>query len=151
MKKAILITTIIAGSLDISAAFIQSYFMYNVMPSGVLQFISSGILGSAAYSGGFGIIALGLLVHYLIALSCTACFFWLYPKWRIFNLSIWLNSVLIALITWVVTSQIIVPLSRIKHRNFDVHKAFIALTILVICIGIPIAYFAKKYYEQKDQ
>lgn len=150
MKKAILKTTLIAGTLDISAAFIQNYFVNDVIPSRVLQYIASGILGNAAYSGGMGTMAIGLLAHYMIAFSCTACFFWVYPKWRVFKQSILFNSVLIALIAWVITTQIIVPLSKIKQGGFDISKAFTEVIILIICIGLPIAWFAKKYYEQKE-
>ncbi|MEO6347883.1 MAG: hypothetical protein ABIO60_08230 [Aquaticitalea sp.] len=151
MKKAILITTLIAGTMDLSAACLQSYFMNGVMPSRVLKYIASGIFGNDAYNGGLGMMIWGLLVHYFIVFACTATFFWLYSKWHFLEKSILLNSILVALVAWIVTTQIIVPLSKVKKGNFDISHASIALAILIICIGFPIAYSAKQYYKQKEQ
>jgi hypothetical protein len=148
MTKTILITAFIAGTLDISAAFIQSYIMNGVMPSTVLMYIASGIFGEQAFSGGTGIMALGLLVHYLIALSCTACFFWFYPRVSFLRKSIVLNSIIIALVAWVVTTRIIIPLSRIQTGSFNLSRAFIAVLILIVCIGLPIAYNARRYFSR---
>ncbi|MEZ4803394.1 MAG: hypothetical protein R2797_11530 [Gelidibacter sp.] len=150
MKKSILITTLIAGTLDISAAFIQSYFVNNVMPSTVLQYIASGIYGSSTFSGGIGTMIVGLLVHYFIVFSCTICFFWLYPKIDFLRKSVLLNSILIALTAWIVTTRVIVPLSLIKQGDFVLHKALVALAILIICIGFPIAYQAKSYFRRTN-
>ncbi|HEX9828500.1 MAG TPA: hypothetical protein VGA80_18030 [Flavobacteriaceae bacterium] len=151
MKNHILKTALIAGTLDISAAFIKSYFVNDVLPSRVLQYIASGIFGSDAFSGGFGIMAIGLLVHYVIAFSCTTCFFWLYPKWGVFKKSMVLNSILIALVAWIVTTRIIVPLSKIKPGQFDISNALVAVAILIVCIGFPIAFSAKRHFGQKEQ
>ena len=145
-KKHILMTTLIAGTMDISAAFIQSYVLRDVMPSTVLRYIASGIFGTNAYSGGAGIMIFGLLVHFLIVFSCTVCFFWLYPKWQFLKKSVFLNGVLIALTAWVVTAQIIVPLSKIQRGGFNLTNALIAIAILIVCIGLPIAYGAKHYF-----
>ena len=147
MKKTILLTTLIAGSLDILAAFIQSYVLRDVMPTTVLKYIASGIFGSNAYSGGIDMIAMGLLIHYTIAFSCTACFFWLYPKWHFLKKSIIVNSILIALIAWIVPTQIAVPLSKIEQGTVDIYNAFKAMVILTICIGLPISYRAKHYFN----
>ena len=45
MKRTILITTLIAGTLDILAAFIRSYVTDGVPPSTVLKYIASGAFG----------------------------------------------------------------------------------------------------------
>jgi hypothetical protein len=147
MKNPILTTTVIAGTLDISAAFIHSYLVNGVMPSKVLQYIASGIFGSDAYTGGIGMVVFGLLAHYFIAFSYTVCFFWLYPKWNILKKSVVLNSIFIALVAWIVTTQIIVPLSSAKQGNFDISKALVAVAILIVCIGFPIAYNARRHFK----
>jgi hypothetical protein len=146
MTKTILRTALIAGTLDIAAACIHSYIMNGTMPSVVLKYIASGVFGNAAYSGAVGMIAFGLLVHYFIALACTASFFWLYPKWPFLWKSIVLNSILIGLVAWVVTTRIIIPLSRVQQGSFDLSRAFVAICILIVCIGFPIAYTSRKHF-----
>lgn len=149
MWKAILKTTLLAGSLDITAAFINAYISNKIMPGRVLQFIASGIFGKEAYSGGYGIMALGLLSHFLIAFACTFVFFGLYPRFQFLQKNMLLNSLLIALSAWAVTTCIIIPLSRIHPGTFNLHKSLIAIAILFICIGLPVSWFAKKYYTYK--
>ncbi|HSR17657.1 MAG TPA: hypothetical protein VLM39_06140, partial [Ignavibacteriaceae bacterium] len=46
-------TTFLAGTLDINAAFINSYLRSEVTPDIVLQYIASGLLGPDAFSGGW--------------------------------------------------------------------------------------------------
>jgi hypothetical protein len=57
--RVILIGGLIAGTLDILAAFIQSG-LRGVTPMRVLQAIASGLLGADSFQGGFATAALGL-------------------------------------------------------------------------------------------
>ena len=57
---------LIAGLLDISAAFIQYYSRTGRNPLAVLKFIASGVFGKAALTGGTEMILLGLVFHYII-------------------------------------------------------------------------------------
>ena len=59
------------------------------------------------------------------------------------------NAVLIAVVAWVVTNLIIIPLSKIPNHPFSFSKALIALIILIFSIGLPISYFAKKFYGRQ--
>ena len=66
---------LLAGTLDILTAI-----LYYVGPSTaravtLLQGIASGLLGAEAFSGGLATAALGLTLHYFIALIWTFVFF----------------------------------------------------------------------------
>jgi len=148
MYKQILKISAIAGSLDITAACIQAYLSGNVAPAMVLKYIASGIYGAKAFSGGFEFILLGLLVHFLIAFSCTVVFFLFYPKFKLLHKNIFLNSFIIAVVAWTVTTQIIIPFSRIHKGPFHLSKVVVAIAILYCCIGLPIAYFTERYYRK---
>ena len=151
MRRTIFITTLIAGTLDILAAFIRSYLTNGVMPSAVLTYIASGLFGAKAFDSGAEMLIAGLAVHYAIAFSCTVCFFGMYPQWSLLRKSIFLNSLLIALIAWLVTTQVIIPLSRATGGGFDFLAALVAIGILIICVGLPIAYAAKQYFNRKER
>jgi len=149
MKSIIFKIGLLAGILDILAACIQSYLMANVMPSTVLKYIASGVFGKSAFTGGFGMQVWGLLFHFVIAFACTASYFVLYPKITFLKKNWLVNAVLIALVAWVVTNLIIIPMSKIPNHPFSFSKALIALIILIFSIGLPISFFAKKFYDRQ--
>lgn len=148
MWKHIFKAALIAGCLDITAACIQAWLMKSIPPGTVLKYIASGVFGKDAFAGGTGYILFGLLFHFAIAFACTLVYFLVYPKLKLLHLSILLSSLLIAVIAWASTTQLIIPLSKIKPAPFDITKAITAITILFVCIGLPVSYFAKRYYKQ---
>ncbi|GAA4758199.1 MULTISPECIES: DUF1440 domain-containing protein [Flavobacterium] len=147
MWKLILKTTLIAGSLDITAASIQTYILKGLTPDIVLKFIASGIFGKTAYSGGIEYMLFGLLVHFFIVFMCVITYFYFYPKFPLLNKNILLSSFLVALTAWIVTTKIIIPLSEIQPSPFNLKKDVIAIAILFFCIGIPIALITKRFYS----
>ena len=149
MWKQILMATLLAGSLDITAACIQAYVTNGTTPDIILKYIASGVLGKDAFAGSYGVMIMGLLFHYFIAFACTFVFFLLYPKIKFLHGSIILNSLLIALVAWTITTRLIIPISKIQPGAFNIKKAFMAVAILFICIGLPISISAKKYYSQE--
>jgi hypothetical protein len=148
MRKQILITTLIAGCLDITGAFTQAYLSRSITPDVLLKYIASGLFGKDAFTGGFGMMIIGVLVHFVIVFACTVTFFLLYPKLKILGNSIIINSLLIALVAWAVTNLAIIPMSNITAAPINYSRAMIAFAILFICIGLPISISAKKFYNQ---
>lgn len=148
MWKSIFATTLFAGTLDILAACLNAYLSVNITPDKVLKYIASGVFGNAAFSGGTGMVLFGLLFHFIIAFACTAVFYWLYPKASFFKFSLTVNAVLIAIAAWLVTTKLVIPMSHITPPPFNLSKAFISIFILIVCIGIPIAYQSKRFYQE---
>jgi hypothetical protein len=116
----------------------------------LLKYIASGFFGKDAFSGGFGMMAIGLLVHFVIVFACTVSFFLLYPKLKFFHHNIIINSLLIALVAWAVTNLVIIPMSNITAAPFNFSRAVIGFAILFVCIGLPISIAAKKFYTQSN-
>lgn len=149
MWKAIFKTTLLAGTLDILAAFISAYLINKATPDRVLNYIASGAFGSKAFAGGYAMIIMGLIFHFIIAFSCVMIFFLLYPKLKFLWRSHILNSVLIAMVAWLVTHLLIMPLSNVPQSSETVGGIIRAVLILVLCVGLPVSWAAKKYYRQK--
>jgi len=147
MWKQIFKTTLIAGSLDIIAACTQAWLAKGTKPGIILKYIASAVFGKDAFAGGTGMILCGLLFHFMIAFACTLVYFLLYPKIKLLHWNIFFSSLLIAIIAWTVTTRLIIPLSQIKQPPFDLTKALIAVSILYVCIGLPVSYFAKRFYS----
>src|SRR5215813_7863394 len=77
--KNILLTWLVAGTLDLSGAIlVYSIIMQVVSVSRLLEGIASGIFGAAAFNGG-AMPFLGVLFHYTIALIWTIIYFTVYP------------------------------------------------------------------------
>src|SRR5262249_38898738 len=71
---AILLSGLIAGAMDITAAFVTAGTR-GATPGRVLQYIASGLLGPSSFQGGVTTMTLGLLLHFLIAFSATTVFY----------------------------------------------------------------------------
>ena|SRR6187551_3565579 len=149
MWRAILKTALVAGTCDIVAACIQSYVVNGTMPSRVLRYVASGVFGKSAFTGGDEMMAWGLLFHFIIAFSCTVCYFLLYPKIEILKRSWVTDAVLVGVVAWCVTNLIVVPMSNTPKFPFDIMKVPISLSILIVCIGLPIAYGADVYFKKR--
>jgi hypothetical protein len=152
MKKpnlAVIKAGLIVGTLDILSAFIYVFIKSgNPHIPGVLKFIASGIFGKQASSGGAGMMVTGLLLHYLIAFLFTFFFFRLYPRIKnVFRNKI-LLGVLYGIFVWAVMNLVIVPLSNVAHRDFNLVGAAINIGILIICIGLPLSFMAGAFYKK---
>jgi hypothetical protein len=104
-------------------------------PAIVLKYIARGVFGADAMKGGTGMMIWGLVFHYLIALGCTIAFFFLYPNVKIMRANKWITAFVFGILAWVVTTRVIVPLSRITQAPFNLSAALQAMLILVVMIG----------------
>ncbi|MGB8193843.1 MAG: hypothetical protein WCF67_18060 [Chitinophagaceae bacterium] len=147
--KTILLAGLVAGVLDITAATIQYYLVTHNNPTRMYQFIASGIFGKEAFAGGTSMAVVGLLFHFLIAMTFAAFFYLIYPKvYPLFK-----NKVVMGLVygifAWCVMNLVVVPMSKITPRPFRIVPAAIAMGILMLCIGLPIALIVHRHYARR--
>lgn len=147
--KYILLTGLLAGTLDISAAFINYMISSGAKnPVVVLNFIASGVFDKAAFSDGFFYPLSGLLFHFIIAYSFTTFFFLLYPKAKSFLKNKYLAGVIFGLFTWLVMNLIVLPLSNTPLLHRSAPQIILSVLFLVFFIGFPAAIIADKFYSQ---
>lgn len=133
---------LLVGTLDILAAFLHYFIKTNKDPLPVLKFIASGIFGKEAFTGGNSMYTWGLVFHFIIAIAFTFFFFWIYSifpslfKYRL------LTGIVYGLFIWAVMQFIVLPLSNAPKMAFRPLNAMLAAAILIICIGIPLAFLA---------
>jgi hypothetical protein len=73
------------GCIDMYAACIQAYVTNGTTPAITLKYITSGILGKNAFDGGYNIMAMGLLFHFIIyCFLFYGCFFYTTPQSKFF-------------------------------------------------------------------
>jgi hypothetical protein len=148
--RAILQAAFVAGTLDITAACTQAYLARGTTPVQLLQFVASGVWGQSAFTGGKQSAAAGLGLHYLIAYSWATLFFFIYPFLQKYLQNNVQNLILMAIIygafVWGVMNLVILPVSNIPQRPFNPVQAAIGAGILMLCIGLPIVWFARRFY-----
>lgn len=147
--KAILTTGFIAGTLDIVAACVNVYISSGTGALIVLQYIASVFLGKESYSMGLVSALLGLIVHYAISYCWTNLFFLLYPKLKFLSDNKVVVGLLYGVFVWLMMNLVILKLIGLGYRPFDLLQAAIGCGILMLCIGLPIAWGANTYYQYR--
>jgi len=145
----ILLAWIVAGTMDITAASIQYYTKTGKTPLIVLRYISSAVFGKEAMNGGTKMEIIGLLLHYLVALIWTLCFFIISPAFKLYKLNKVIVGLIYGIIVWTIMNVAVVPIAFSRPYHFDINKAWIACLILMVCIGLPISLIIGTYYQRR--
>lgn len=141
---------LLAGSLDILAAFIYFYIKRGISPIKILRGIASGAFGKEAFSGGWLMPLLGLIFHFIIAYSFTFLFFWVYPSIKLLSKNVILTAIGYSIFIYVVMNMGVLPLTRISLGPFQFKQALIDTAILTVVIGLPLSFFARQYYQGRN-
>jgi hypothetical protein len=145
---AILLTGLLAGTLDAAAAVVHYMIATGKNPIVIFPYIASGVFGKAAFSGNSIMIFWGFVFHYLIAFIFTIFFFLLYPRVKILAANIFITGLVYGLFAWLVMNLLVLPVSNIPKSTFDLKGAITGVIILMFCIGMPIALMAKNFYKR---
>ncbi|KAA2242755.1 hypothetical protein F0L74_09515 [Chitinophaga agrisoli] len=140
----VIITGLIAGSLDLVAAVLLFISRSKQNPSLLFRYITSAALGPSAFSGGAQMVLLGVCFHYLIALCWTVLYLTLFSR-VLACTALLTNAIIYGLFVWVIMNLVVLPLSKAAPRPFSASFALINIVILIIAIGLPCAYAAKHY------
>lgn len=149
VRASLLTAWLLAGTTDIIIAVVYYPLTAGVTPIEILQGIASGLLGRQAFSGGVGTAAVGLACHYSIAFLWTGFFFVIYPRVGLLARSRLVTAVLYGTFVSVVMSFVVLPLSRVTARRFNLGFFVIATVILMCSIGLPLSIVAGRYYDSR--
>jgi len=139
-----ILTWLIAGSLDLTAAVLFFISTTKQHPAVLIKAITSAALGPGAFNGGAGMVILGLIFHYLIAMIWTAFYFLVFSYWYR-EVSVFAGALAYGMFVWVIMNLVVLPLSKVQPRPFSPIAALINIVILILAIGVPCAY-ASKYF-----
>jgi hypothetical protein len=138
---------LVAGTLDIVAATISFIIQRQQEPTRMLQFIASGVFGREAFTGGITMALLGLLFHFILAFIFAALLFLLYPRaYRLFRNKIFIG-LLYGIFVWFIMNRLVLPLSHAPAIPFNWLQLFIGMGILMLCIGLPMAFIVHRHYH----
>jgi hypothetical protein len=153
--KPILYAGALAGALDITAACIQVYVEFGMTPVRLLQGVASAILGrAAALNGGFPTAALGLVMHFTMALTVATIFYALSRRLPLPQkfLGVVVVGLLYGAAVFAVNNFGTAPLlswvrSLYLHTPvlFKPPMGLSQLVIHLFCVGLPIALVIHQY------
>jgi hypothetical protein len=150
--QAILSGWLLCGVLDISAACIQSWIQANRTPAEVLRGVASGLWGRAAMDAGAGMAAIGLAMHFTVALTATVVFYALSRRIMILRTApLWVIGPVYGAIVFCAMNYGTLPLLS-WIRSFYLHTpprwpgtmAWAQFGIHLICVGLPIAWGVRR-------
>lgn len=139
---------LITGTLDGLSASLQYVIVTGKNPILVFQYISSAVFGQDAFSSADAYGPLGILFHYIIATGWSTLFIMAYPKVSLLRGNIAVTAVIYGIFVWCMMNLVIVPMTRIPARPFNLTSAAIAAGILIVAIGLPLAIIGKKYLQR---
>src|SRR6187402_2269752 len=126
LVSAILITGLIAGTMDIAGACISAYLSSGLSPVFILHYVASGLLGKGAFAGGTTTAIAGLLIHYCIACSWTILFFLAYPKLSFLQSNKIMVGILYGAFVWVMMNQVVLRIAgMVPNTPIHITKAAI--------------------------
>jgi hypothetical protein len=140
----ILMGGLLAGVLDIIAAFALAYLRSGAMPKRVLQGIAAALLGKPAFDGGWPTALLGLGCHFLIAFAAAAAYA---VVSRTFD---WPNrhpvpaGLLWGIAVFLVMFFLVLPMTK-SHPTYTVRALAPLVVIHMLFVGLPISLSAARY------
>ena len=136
----------IAGVLDGLDAVVYYNWASGVAPSRLFQHIASGLLGAKAFSGGWSTTALGVALHFTVAIGAAAVF---YAACRVIPAlakSPWISGPAFGLGVYVVMHYVVVPMSAVAARKTPMSGLELADQLFshMFFVGLPIALMARR-------
>ena len=152
VRQALLAGWLLCGVLDITAAFLQAWIAAGRTPADVLRGVASGLWGRSAIEAGTGMAAIGLVMHFTVALTATLVFYALSRRAAALRTtSLWLVGPLYGVVVFCAMNYGTLPaLSWV--RSFYLHTpvrwpgsmSWPQVGIHMVCVGLPIVWGVRR-------
>lgn len=143
--RAVLFAGLLAGTLDLTSAFIVTAFKSGNYAR-MLQGIASGLLGASSFDGGAATATLGVLAHFAIAFIWTIIFYLASRRIRFLTAQPIVSGVLYGIIVYFLMYYVVVALSAAPFQMPHTLEATVRdVFIHIVCIGLPIALVIRRF------
>lgn len=145
VRRAIFVGGSTAGALDLAWALVVATIQGRT-PLRILQSISSGLLGKAAFEGGAATAALGVILHFVIAFGACAAYALASRRIPFLLRRPAVAGPLYGVGVYLLMYRVIVPLSAAPWKfAFTPTNIVLALVAHTLCVGLPIALAVRRY------
>jgi hypothetical protein len=141
-SRLLLIGGFVVGALDAVDAVVF-FGLRGVAPARIFQGIAAGLLGRPAFQGGQGVVALGVALHFLIALLIVITCYLMSGGLRILIDRPWICGPVFGLGAYGVMNYVVIPLSATRAGAFAWPVFLNGIGIHMAGIGVPSALFAR--------
>lgn len=137
---------LVAGTLDISENLIFNAFRH-VTPKMVFHYIASGLIDGRSFSLGGASVALGVVIHYAIAMTWTVIFYLLSRKLIVLTRHAAISGIIYGGIVYIIMNFLVLPLTRVPHaaKAATLASRISGVLALLFCIGLTIALLVRKF------
>ena len=150
--KTILLAWFVAGTLDmLGALLVYTVIMKKLTADRLVRGIASGAFKKEAFSGGNEMIFYGVAFHYFIAFTFTIFYFFIFPYVPFLKKQKILGGLLYGLFVGAIMNLIVLRIVFPNPAPITFKGAAIGASILMVMIGLPLSYFANKYYANKNR
>jgi uncharacterized membrane protein YagU involved in acid resistance len=144
-SKAILLGTLLVGTLDAIDAFVFFGLRNGTTPVRIFQSIAAGVLGRAAFSAGLHSAALGVILHYLVAAGIATTYIVASGGLPVLKSRWLLCGAVYGVCAYFFMNLVVIPLSAIGPQRLTLSPTFFnGIFIHVFGVGLPTAWLASR-------
>ncbi len=136
---------LLAGSLDITAAFVEAG-LEGRSPVSLHQGIAGGLLGMSSFRGGLATAALGAFFHFLIATTAAAVFYLASHKLKFLVKHAIPSGLLYGVAVYIFMYYIVLPISA-YHTKIALPPMAQDVAVHMFMVGLPISLVVRKYSD----
>jgi hypothetical protein len=120
-------------------------------PARMFQFIASGLLGRASFTGGAATVVLGMLCHLFIAFTLATIYYAASTRLPQLARQPFLWGPLYGIVAWLGMNLVVVPLSAVTRQPRTLQGVIQGLIVHMILVGLPIALSATRSARKAQQ
>jgi hypothetical protein len=129
----------IAGALDLTQACVL--FGWNIPLS-----IAGGLLGRSAFHGGVGTYALGVVLHFFIALSAAGIYYAASRRLTFLRKNWLVCGLFFGAAVEEVMRLVVLPLSALHARGpYELNDLLLGLGVHMVVVGLPVAWSVRRF------
>ena len=146
--QTILYGGVCVGMLDGLAATIHAAIK-GVSPDKVFHYIASGLIGrDPSYGGGAATVALGILLHFVIAFGVVTVFLLLSRSFPVLLRRVVISGMIYGVVVYFAMAYLIVPLSAVPKIPFSFSGMITSIVIHMFCVGLPAALVTRSMFRK---
>ncbi len=137
---------LVAGTLDITENLVFNQ-LRGITPKMVFQYIASGLIGMKSFRAGLASVALGVVLHYIIALTWTSIFYAASRKVAILLRRPVICGLLYGGFVYLFMNLVVLPLSGVPRVRaaMTVASRISGVLAVLLCIGLTISLLVSRY------
>jgi uncharacterized membrane protein YagU involved in acid resistance len=139
VSRAILLGTLLAGTLDILDPIVFYGIRNHVPPQRILQSVASGLIGRAAFTGGLRTALIGLALHFTIAAIWTTLFVLVAQRLRVLSQHAIVSGLLYGALIYIVMNGLLLPLFHVAPASHHPVQLLNGVLAVVLLVGLSIS------------